>query len=111
MLWRGDEHSVDVWARKQVLEILKRAWRSTVIFCIRRDSLFAVHAPQIADCGHLDPMAGFQLGGDLVQLAAAASDSNVGKRNTVISARDIVVGNRGPGDGGPTHNGGRSAKK
>src|SRR5262249_40512072 len=46
VLGRGNNHGVDIFKRKHILQILKRAWLAAIILCVLGDSFLPVHAPQ-----------------------------------------------------------------
>ncbi len=77
MLGGRNQHGIYVFEGESVFEILKRSRGAAIIFRIRGNRLFAIHAPQIADGCHLRVVAGLQLGGDPIQFVAAAADADV----------------------------------
>ena len=61
----------------------------------------AVHAPQVADRGHLDVVA-LQAGDDRGEFAAAIADADVAEADAIVRADDASVGDGGgPRRAGP----------
>ena len=77
MLGGRNQHGIYVFKGESVFEVLKRPRGAAIILRIRGNRLFAIHAPQVANGCHLRLVAGLQLGGDPIQIVAAAAVADV----------------------------------
>src|SRR5215472_3676262 len=71
--------------------------RTSVVRGVCRNRFLAVHCPQIAGSYHLYVMAALQLRSDLIEIAPAASDSDMPKADAIIRADDSVIRQSGTG--------------
>src|SRR5215470_1679113 len=85
------QHAVDILHREQFFRVRQGARRSAVVARVGGYGLFTISFPQIADGGHLDAMAGLQLGHDQLEIPTTISDANMTERNAVVRANDVFV--------------------
>src|SRR5581483_8574926 len=90
-IWSGKNNRLDVFVSQDIFNVLECTRRTIVILRIRGNGFVAIPAPQIANRIHLHLMAGRDLGDNLVQFAASATDADMAESNAIIRAKNLAV--------------------
>jgi hypothetical protein len=107
MFGRGNQNRVDIWQPEDVFEVLERSWRAAIVLFVSGTRGFAIDGPEIADGGHFDVVRFVQDRSNLAKIPAAAPEADVPERNSVIGAKNAVIGQSRGGKRGSGYQNGR----